>query len=397
MQEVASHAHSVELFAPAPERTRTHLDRLSTDAPVDIQAPTLTAALVLWRQSLHIMSVQFGPILAYSFFGLVGANIAGAIIATIVLTNAYIIIGGYTSYTNILYPQLIAQALAGVFTYTFARGAITWLALQSTSSPDAARSGWRAAFRATLSRWPSLIVSALVYGISITLCTAGLTLLLRDLRIDVTNIGRVNRDVDDITRAVFIRALGGIAPDPGAPFTELYAYVRYTLSRSAYYAWYLYRYTTGTAPLLMWLLGLSSLAAMIVVETLLRLRTVMVMRAEGPGPFAGLADCVRTGWRRFWFIAAQVWLLRLLMLAVGVLFIILPMTFVQSVFVPMFAQGIGSFWPYPGSNIALGLGSGLVGMLLIAFSIVFDTRLYVALQHASAQEGDLVWKQGAAR
>jgi hypothetical protein len=64
-----------------------------------------------------------------------------------------------------------------------------------------------------------------------------------------------------------------------------------------------------------------------------------------------------------------------------VLFTTVPMTFVQSVFVPAFARQVGSFWPYPGSNILFMLGAALVGTVLLAFAIVYDTRLYAALQH----------------
>jgi hypothetical protein len=222
--------------------------------------------------------------------------------------------------------------------------------------------------------------------------------LLRDLRIDVTNIGRVNADLNDMVRAIAIRTLGSVIPDPGSPFSELHAYVRYNLSRSAYYSWYLYRNVTSSADVPMWLIGVSGLALAVIAETLLRMRTVMVMRDEGPGPLAGLRDSARTGWRYFGFVATHVWLLRLIMLLVGVLFTTVPMTFVQSVFVPAFARQVGSFWPYPGSNILFMLGAALVGTVLLAFAIVYDTRLYAALQHmalnsspksASARSGEV--------
>src|SRR4029453_8397621 len=75
------------------------------------------------------------------------------------------------------------------------------------SSP---RPSVRDAFRATRRRWPALVAGTMVYGIIITLCTVGLTFLLRDLRIDVTNIGRVNADLNDMARAIAIRTLGTV-------------------------------------------------------------------------------------------------------------------------------------------------------------------------------------------
>ncbi|MCL5996094.1 MAG: hypothetical protein M1546_08560 [Chloroflexi bacterium] len=386
MQEVVT--RSAELFAPAPALERALPGKRRTAAPARLNP------LLLWRETIRVFGAHFGSILVYACFGLVGANLVGVVVSTVLLTNAYLIVGGYTAYANILYPQLLIQAVIGLFTFSFARGAITWIVMRGAARPDdsadSGRPGTRAisagassvgaAFRVTLRRWPALLAGSLVYGAILTLCTVGLTLLLRDLRLDVTNVGRVNSDVDDMARAIAIRALSGIIPDPGSPFSELQAYVRYTLSRSAYYSWYLYRNMASNAPMPLWLVGLVSVALMVAAETLLRLRAVMAMRAEGPGPLAGLLDSMRMGWRHFGFIAAQVWLLRLGMLAAGVLFTIIPITFVQSIFVPVFARQAGSFWPYPGSMTLFALGSALVGMVLLAFSVVYDTCLYAALQ-----------------
>jgi hypothetical protein len=365
MQEVAGRSLTVEIFPAARSR--------------GAMVPARRSAVSLWRETLLAFNTHAAPILAYALFGLVGANLIGAIFSTALLLNAYFINGAYTPYTNILYPQLLIQGILGSFMYTFARGAITWIALQGQGH-HGQRPGARDAFRATARRLPVLLAQSLLYGALITAGTLGLTLLLRELRLDVSNIGRVNGDLGDMSRAAAIRGLGGLLPDPGAPFSEIYSFTRYTLSRTAFYTWYLNLPATLSAPAGLWLAGISGALLIVTVETLARLRVVMAMRDSGPGRLAGLADSARAGWRHFGFITAQVWLLRFLTLGVGGIFTVAPMTFLQSIFVPTFARVVGSFWPYPFSTILFALGATMVNMLLLAFATVFDTRIAAALR-----------------
>jgi hypothetical protein len=238
----------------------------------------------------------------------------------------------------------------------------------------------RTALRAALKHWPELLAQSLVYSIIITLGMAQLTLLLRDLHLDVTNIGRVTMGLADMSRAVGIRALGGFVPDPGSPFFELFAFVRSTLSRTAYYYWYADRSRIPTTDWWMWAIGLAGAGLILVTETLFRLRTVLIMHDQAPPKgYAGLVDSVRAGWRNFGYITLNIWLLRLVLVVIVVAFTVVPTTFAQSVIVPAAARLTSTFWLYPLSSSLFTLGSALVGIVPAAFALIFDTRLMAQL------------------
>jgi hypothetical protein len=358
--------------APALERsTARHTARRTARDMKD--SPT---ALLLWRETLHVLGSHSAPILFYAVGGILGASILGALLGSALLVRAYMWTEAYTPYINILIPQLLIQAAAGVFLASFAQGAITWIALRAGAGQPADVPG---AFHATLARWPALLASSLLYGVVIALGTAGLLLLLRELRLDASNIGRVNPDLVDINRAVLIRGGGLLMPDPGEPFTELFSYLRYNLSRSSYYAWYFYRNTLGSADAEWWLLGLGSAALLVAAETLLRLRSVSIMQAEPARGLRAVLDGIRANRRHFWFVLGQVWLLRAATTLVTLLFIVLPTTLVQGYFVPAYARLANSFWPYSASNAVFAFTSAAAGMLLIVFGVVYDTRLYAHL------------------
>lgn len=334
----------------------------------------------LWRESLQILSAHSAPILILACFGLTGATLLGAVITTLLLPGAFGRNGRFAFPANIpgaINPQLIVQAVVGTFAYILARGAITWIALHAS---DERRPTVRDALRAALKRWPELLAQSLVYGIIITLGVAWLTLLLRDLHLDITNIGRVTPGLGDMSRAAAIRSLGVFVPDPGSPFSELFTYVRNTLNRTAYYSWYADREVLPMAEVEMWLIGLGGVVLIVLTETLLRLRTVFVMReSAGSVSYAGLVDSVRAGVHNFGYITLNTWLLRIAMVVIAVVFTVVPTTFAQSIIVPFVARLTSTFWPYPLSSALFALGAALVGMVPAAFAMVFDTRILATL------------------
>jgi hypothetical protein len=358
MQEVATRA--TELFPPASVLERTERQAVQAgDAG-------------LWRESLHVMGASFGPILFYAFFGLIGANLVGLVVGTLLLADVYGQTGSFFTYSNMQYPQLAVQGMVGVFTFIFARGAITRIALY--------REGIRKAYDATVTRWPALLGQSLLYGALITLGLVGVILLLRELRIDVSNVGRVSIYPNDMTRTVAIRALGSVLPDAGSPFSELLNYFRNGVpgARQTYTSLYS-RFDAPSVSPALWLVGAGGVLLVIVTETLFRLRSVMVMRKAGPGVLAGLLDSARTGWAHFGYITTNVWVLRLSLMSISVIFTIVPTTFVQGWVVPFVARQYGGFWVYASSSLLFSFSGALTGMLLMAFALVFDTRLYLAL------------------
>jgi hypothetical protein len=358
MQEVATRA--TELFPPASALERTERRAVQ---PGDAG---------LWRESLHVMGASFGPILFYAFFGLIGANLVGLVVGTLLLADVYGQTGTFFAYSNLQYPQLAVQGMVGVFTFVFARGAITWIAMYGE--------GIRKAYGATVARWPALLGQSLLYGTLITLGLVGVILLLRELRIDTSNVGRVSLNPNDMTRAVAIRALGSILPDAGSPFTEMLNYFRNGVpgARQSYASLY-WRYDVPNISPGQWLVGAGGLLLVIVTETLFRLRSVMAMRKAGPGVLAGLLDSARAGWAHFGYITTNVWVLRFTLMFISVIFTIVPTTFVQGLVVPFVARQYGGFWIFASSGLLFSFSGALTGMLLIAFALVFDTRLYLTL------------------
>ena len=205
-------------------------------------------------------------------------------------------------------------------------------------------------------------------------------MLLRELRLDVSSVGRTTVALNDMPRVTAIRALGSILPDAGSPFTELLNLIRSNLmvARPVYIAVYIQPILPDATPN-RWPLAGGGVLLVVLTETLFRLRTVMALRDTGPGGLAGLADSIRIGWQNMGYITARVWALRFATLLVIILFSIVPTIFAQGLVVPYVSRQIGGFWLYAGSSLLFSFSGALVAMLPLAFAIVFDTRLYAAL------------------
>ncbi|MCL5996095.1 MAG: hypothetical protein M1546_08565 [Chloroflexi bacterium] len=344
----------------------------------------------LWSESIRVYGTHSAPILACALLGLAGSTLLGALVNAIVTLDIFVRTGGiFTNTSNIFYAQLLIQACFGTFAISLARGAIVWIALKSPSIVDGhavvglkSPVTLRAALRASARRWPVLLLSSLIYGALITLGIAGLTLLLRQMRLDVTSISRVNGDFDSMMRAVVVRAINGVTPDPGSPFTEMVSYARYLLRRSStnYYWLYAYRYTLGEVPVRLWLIALTSLVPMIVTGTLLRLRVAAIMSASRPNQMAALMESVQLGARHFRYVAAHGMVVWLASVSLNIVFSLVPLTLAQYLVVPAVARALNTLWPYPVSALLFAAGAALVGMVFLAFGAVYDARLYRAMK-----------------
>jgi hypothetical protein len=118
-------------------------------------------------------------------------------------------------------PLLIA-ALPGLFTLTFARGVMTWMALRAAHAPLR----WRNACKATLAQWPALLLGALVYGLLIYAGILGLSQIAPDLRRDLTTPRYRNGTPQTTLRTLAARSLQAALPEPDAPFAQKLAWDR---------------------------------------------------------------------------------------------------------------------------------------------------------------------------
>ncbi len=126
--------------------------------------------------------------------------------------------------------QLLVQAAVGAIAFLFGRGAIVWMAQQAHTNTGEPVS-LRAALQASVGPWRALLMSTVLYGTLITLALAGLAVLLREVRLEVSNFRWVRNDANSVLNVALVRSLAIVPPDPGSPFAELHAATRYQLSR----------------------------------------------------------------------------------------------------------------------------------------------------------------------
>lgn len=334
----------------------------------------------LWSESLAILSAHSGPILAFALFGFAGAAIVGQLVNTVLVFDSYARTGSFfSSFFSHLQTQYLVQAVCGAFTLALARGGVTWIALHHGT---ARRITFMAACRGALERWPALLLAAALYGVLILAGIAALTVWLRDLRLDLSNLGRISFDVSGISYAIVVRSIAALIPDPGSPFSELLAYTRVLMRRSASAYTWLAQYYGGGAVSRTWLVGLAGIVWIVVADALLRMRCAAIMAAGG-GFLRAMADCARLGVRHFGPVLAHGWLVRLAIFGVSVLFVIAPLTIAQGALVAWLARTAGSFWLWPVSQLVFAVGSSLVLMVFAAFATVYDARQYLALRALS--------------
>jgi hypothetical protein len=110
------------------------------------------------------------------------------------------------------------------------------------------------------------------------------------------------------------------------------------------------------------------------------MRNAVIMRGSGPGgPFGWLSETLRAGGHNFWRVALWRWSVRLAMVVLTAACLTLPIVLHQSLVVPTLVREVRSYWPYPINTSLYGIGVALASMVLLAFSLVFEARMYAAL------------------
>ena len=333
-------------------------------------------------ETLHIAAARSGSLFWLAMIGLGGASLLGAAINFGLTIDVNARTGSYVGASaNNTYVQLIVQAILGATVSVIARAAITWVALQ----PAETRPTGRAALQAGLASFAPQIVAVIAYGLIISVAVIGLTLFLRDVRLDQSNIGRVSNDPAQMLRAAVARTIGALSPDPGPPFTEVHTFVRYSLRRAGgtYASWSELGRNFEALDLTVWLAAIGGLGLIVAAEGLLRFRTIATLGARASEAFPNLVASMRWSAGRFWLITARVWAFRGLALVLQVIFVIVPVTIAQGLAVPA-AAGVVSpaLLPFPASTFLFALGAAPVAALLAAFGLVYDARLWLALRRA---------------
>ncbi len=298
--------------------------------------------------------------------------------------------GNFFTAAPVIYGvQLQVQAILGAVTFLLGRGAIACRVLQvnkQVSVLDADHKtlvSLRAGLTHARQHWRPLLFGTLLHGVLISLALAGLVLLLRELRLDVSNYRYLRADANSVLNMSLVRAITHMPPDPGAPFTEMYAAARYQLSRqsNAYYAWVNLRDLSPRT----WIFGVAGAIMLVIIETMLCVRNAVIMQSHQPNASGWLRQTVMLSWRHFGKILIERWSMRILMAVLLGMFVTLPMALHQSVFVTALIREVRAYWPYALYTSLYALVTALFGMLVFAFNTAFDAQLYLALEDDAPQ------------
>lgn len=321
------------------------------------------------------------PVVACAFVCFAGAGVVGSLVYGAMIGEAVIRTGSHTLTTMRAYnTQMLVQALIGAFTFLLGRGALTWIAMQEeprSNQPITLRAALSAALRA----WRPLALSTVLYGVLITIGLLGLSAMLRELRLDVSNTRSIRiGDFGNILNWTAIRAIGLLPPDPGSPFSDWLASVRYNLSRSmvgSYLGFDLATVPRAVSPRTV-ALGVASIALLVATDALLCMRTAAVFGA--PAGRTWLHEALRVSRAHFARVLLWRWSLRLAFVALAVAALVLAPALQQVLVVGPARQMLGvGYWPYHIAQSANGVGIALVNGALLAAGVIFEARMYRAL------------------
>jgi hypothetical protein len=128
-------------------------------------------------------------------------------------------------------------------------------------------------------------------------------------------------------------------------------------------------------------------ALFIATDILLRFRVAATFAVEGVGRVSALLTpllgSARTGWRHFGTVALHIWTLRMAIVTFQTLFCTLPVLVVQQIVLPGVTAYLPSIAGYTPTLVTItSAGVAVVSALVTAFSMVYDARLFLAIQRA---------------
>lgn len=326
------------------------------------------------REAFDVCARNALPLLKLAFLGYALAGVVGGLIGVFTTLSRQAGGAGFGGSAPAL-GQYVAQGVVGVVAAPLAQAAITLLALQTGNhnTPTA-----KTLLKNALPKLPGVVLVWLGYGAAVFVVAFMLADVLRAAQLDLSNLGRVNPSLDDVTRAVAIRVMGyNLAPDPGAPFGDALGYIRAMARRAAVaYSGSVVYYSPDHNP--MALPAAGALAAWAVADVLLRLRFPALLRPRVT-PWRALADSARVGLRHFGRIAVYGWALRLGFAAGMALLVWLPFTILQSVLAASVLRWVGMSWAASIASALSLVAVSLITMLFHAFGAVFDAVLWKRL------------------
>jgi hypothetical protein len=379
--------------------------------------PRRLGVTAVWRDTLSAFSAHPAAILLFAFAGFALPTIIGSwlIVATKLAeyarTRAVV-----TLYDRPSFTSLLIQAGLGLLAFTFARGAITWLALQGKQHSEAcdnARVGLGAACHAAFVSYPALLMGALLYGACIAAGTVMMSAVTHKLEYVPGKMAHVwagpQRAFDDMLRQLEWRGFNALMPSAGSPFAEFAPHVRDAAFNQTTRAIYHERYVDRSAqPIIVAEtvaetlfisvgeeaiktfesrpMAVAGVALVFFAETLLRLRAVMAMqppRSPRPRRFGWLTplvDSMRFGLRHFRAITIHLWLVQLIVCAFTLTLIEFPVALMQHFLMPNVLRLGGGFEVLPILHFMATASAALVSAIVLALSVVYDAQLFKQLE-----------------
>jgi len=305
---------------------------------------------------------------------------------------------------------LVCQAVVGTVIQSFARGAITWIALSEPLDGQLPVAKLQDACRAVRTHFPAMVVGSLVYSAITALAAVGLIVPLRELHLDPVYGGRASATLTGISRTAVMQDLKMSVTALGSPFAEFVPHWRLTAFRDIPVVSaqpspqdlldYHIRHSNPTAhfgkPATYtpehWWITIGSLVLLVAAE-MLRFRTVMALpcptlklpkspRLRKFGRlvvFIPLAGSICFGIKHLWGIGVHVLLLRTTMLMVNLTFIIVPIVLIRSFIAPEASRILGAAWLERASVLLTAASLTVMSAIFVAFCAVYDARLYLAL------------------
>lgn len=329
----------------------------------------------------HPLALSGCALLFFASAGLIGSLLYGGLIIEAVQRT-----GSHTdSVVRIFNLQMLVQAMIGSFLLVLGRGAVAWIALQDAT----AQVTFGTAARAALREWQPLLISGLLYGALITAGTVGLSALLRELRIDVSNTRWLRGDLSSVMNWMMVRGLALLPPDAGSPYSEWIAAVKYNLSRLNGTIFITFDRSLNPYGGIQgisartWLMGIVSVALLFLVESLLCMRSAAIMALGGAADW--LSETLALSARHFWRVAAWRWALRLMVFVLFIGGLVMLPALHQATIMNALRQQLGAgYWTYHIAIAAYGVGSAIITSLVVTFSVTFESRMYAALKQAES-------------
>ena len=365
-------------------------------AAVSAVDPRLAAPrfATLWSETVATFVTHAGPVLvsAWVGFAIIVATIQGlqSLTGLSPVTDFWVFLGGAA-------VALLLDALA--------QAALAWIGLRGGSRSNVSLAG---ALRAAATGWRRLLPGALLHTLLTFICALSLTPILLSSGLLLTGMERFDPNLNSLPRQATLRSLDAAALGVLHPLGEWVA-----PARSALYpvfliseapdgeTWREIQIQNHVDPsdlrqppvsvlpmeiLPAALIALAGLALLVAEAILLRFNAAAAM-SVGPGRipilnnfYGPLVESARLGARHVRPVLYNAVVLRLLMRAVQILFLILTISAAETTVLPQLARSTGALWVLPLGTLACIAGSAAVSALLTAFCALYDARLYVALQ-----------------